>query len=152
VLIVRFSGRIAHPPQSWTCHLPTLLAVRNVSRQLTPGSLMPQSPHFGAVPAFLMCKRRRDPPGVFTVRTLLDVVLYLQVSISTLLHVLRVKIEMGVYWMRESSTAASHSRLVHLHILTGCDVCRRLCGMPSCRLLGRWWLKSLSLKFLRMDF
>lgn len=44
---------------------------------LTPGSLMPQSPHLGAVPCFLMWRYRSSPPGVLTTRTLLDRVLYL---------------------------------------------------------------------------
>lgn len=29
---------------------------------------MPQSPHFGAVPRFLMCRRRSLPPGVLITR------------------------------------------------------------------------------------
>jgi hypothetical protein len=45
--------------------------------ELTPGSLIPQSPHLGAVPFFLMCRYRRLPPGVLMMRTLLDLVLYL---------------------------------------------------------------------------
>jgi hypothetical protein len=44
---------------------------------LTPGSLMPQSPHFGAVPRFLMCSSRSLPPGVLITRVLLERVLYL---------------------------------------------------------------------------
>lgn len=42
---------------------------------LTPGSLTPQSPHFGAVPRFLMCRSRSLPPGVLITRTLFEVVL-----------------------------------------------------------------------------
>lgn len=38
---------------------------------------MPQSPHLGAVPFFLMWRYRRLPPGVLITRTLLDRVLYL---------------------------------------------------------------------------
>ena len=44
-------------------------------KALTPGSLIPQSPHFGAVPAFLMCRYRSFPPGVLMTRTLFDFVL-----------------------------------------------------------------------------
>ena len=46
--------------------------------QLTPGSLMPQSPHFGADAFFLMCRYRSFPPGVLITRTLFDRVLYLR--------------------------------------------------------------------------
>lgn len=46
-----------------------------VQRQLTPGSLLPQSPHLGAVPRLRMCRVRSSPPGVRTTRVLLDVVL-----------------------------------------------------------------------------
>lgn len=45
--------------------------------QRTPGSLTPQSPHFGAEPRFLMCRYRSLPPGVLIMRTLLERVLYL---------------------------------------------------------------------------
>lgn len=41
----------------------------------TPGSLMPQSPHFGPLPGFLMCKYRSFPPGVLITRVRLDLVL-----------------------------------------------------------------------------
>lgn len=41
----------------------------------TPANLEPQSPHFGAVPLFLMCRYRSSPPGVLTTRTLFDLVL-----------------------------------------------------------------------------
>ena len=41
----------------------------------TPGSLMPQSPHLGAVPRFLMWRYRSLPPGVLVMRTLLERVL-----------------------------------------------------------------------------
>lgn len=44
---------------------------------LTPGSLIPQSPHFGGLPFFLMCWYRNFPPGVLTTRTLLERVGYL---------------------------------------------------------------------------
>ena len=39
---------------------------------------MPQSPHFGAVPRFLMWRTRRSPPGVLITRVRLEVVLYLR--------------------------------------------------------------------------
>ena len=42
----------------------------------TPANLVPQSPHLGAVPFFLMCRYRSSPPGVLMMRTLLDLVLY----------------------------------------------------------------------------
>lgn len=48
-----------------------------VSAALTPGSLTPQSPHFGAVPFFLMWRTRSSPPGVLIRRVRLDDVLYL---------------------------------------------------------------------------
>lgn len=41
---------------------------------------MPQSPHLGAVPFFLMWRYRSLPPGVLITRTLLDLVLYLIVE------------------------------------------------------------------------
>jgi hypothetical protein len=41
----------------------------------TPGSLIPQSPHFGGDPRFLMCRYRRAPPGVLVMRTLFERVL-----------------------------------------------------------------------------
>lgn len=44
---------------------------------LTPGSFNPQSPHFGALPFFLMWRYRSLPPGVLMTRTLFDLVLYL---------------------------------------------------------------------------
>ena len=47
---------------------------------LTPGSLVPQSPHFGGLPFFLVCWYWSFPPGVLTIRTLLERVLYLVVS------------------------------------------------------------------------
>ena len=47
----------------------------------TPGSLMPQSPHFGAVPFFLMWRYRRWPPGVRITRTLFERVLYLVIAL-----------------------------------------------------------------------
>ena len=43
----------------------------------TPGSLMPQSPHLGGLPRFLMCWYWSFPPGVLMTRTLLERVLYL---------------------------------------------------------------------------
>ena len=43
----------------------------------TPGSLMPQSPHFGGLPRFLRCWYWSFPPGVLMTRTLLERVLYL---------------------------------------------------------------------------
>lgn len=46
-------------------------------RGLTPGSLVPQSPHFGGLPFFLVCWYWSFPPGVLTIRTLLERVLYL---------------------------------------------------------------------------
>jgi hypothetical protein len=46
-------------------------------RERTPGSFVPQSPHFGAVPRFLMCRSRNLPPGVLITRVLLERVLYL---------------------------------------------------------------------------
>jgi len=42
----------------------------------TPASFMPQSPHFGAVPLFLICRYLCSPPGVLITRTLLETVLY----------------------------------------------------------------------------
>ena len=42
---------------------------------LTPGNLVPQSPHLGAVPRFLMCRYLSSPPGVLLMRTLLETVL-----------------------------------------------------------------------------
>jgi len=54
-----------------------LTLVGNVGT-LTPGSLMPQSPHLTGLPFFLMWRYRSLPPGVFTTRTLLERVLYLQ--------------------------------------------------------------------------
>lgn len=51
--------------------------IREWDGSLTPGSLTPQSPHFGAVPRFLMCSNRSFPPGVLITRTLFEVVLYL---------------------------------------------------------------------------
>lgn len=48
-------------------------------RGLTPRSLVPQSPHFGGVPLFLTCWYWSFPPGVLTMRTLLERVLYLVV-------------------------------------------------------------------------
>lgn len=39
---------------------------------------MPQSPHFGAVPRFLMWRTLVSPPGVLMMRVRLEVVLYLQ--------------------------------------------------------------------------
>ena len=42
----------------------------------TPGNLVPQSPHLGAVPRFLMCRYLSSPPGVLLMRTLLETVLY----------------------------------------------------------------------------
>ena len=53
-------------------HLPC-----NESMPLTPGSFNPQSPHFGALPFFLMWRYRSLPPGVLMTRTLFDLVLYL---------------------------------------------------------------------------
>ena len=44
---------------------------------LTPGSLVPQSPHFGGLPLFFVCWYWSFPPGVLTMRTLLERVLYL---------------------------------------------------------------------------
>lgn len=41
---------------------------------------MPQSPHLGAVPFFLMCRYLSSPPGVLITRTLLETVLYLVVA------------------------------------------------------------------------
>ena len=46
-----------------------------VEEEHTPGSLMPQSPHLGAVPRFLMWRYRSLPPGVLVMRTLLERVL-----------------------------------------------------------------------------
>lgn len=42
----------------------------------TPASLLPQSPHFGLVPFFLVLRSLCSPPGVLMVRTLLLTVLY----------------------------------------------------------------------------
>lgn len=42
----------------------------------TPANLLPQSPHFGLVPFFFMCKYLCSPPGVLMTRTLLETVLY----------------------------------------------------------------------------
>lgn len=50
--------------------------------KLTPGSLVLQSPHFGAVPRFLMCRYRSFPPGVLMTRTKLLDVLYLERKFS----------------------------------------------------------------------
>lgn len=41
---------------------------------------MPQSPHFGAVPLFFVCRYLSSPPGVLMIRTLFDRVLYLLFS------------------------------------------------------------------------
>ena len=49
---------------------------------LTPGSLVPQSPHFGGLPLFFVCWYWSFPPGVFTMRTLLERVLYLIANAS----------------------------------------------------------------------
>ena len=58
-------------------------------RALTPGSLMPQSPHFGGVPRFLRCWYRSLPPGVLTMRFLFERVGYLK-KISVLLVTLKL--------------------------------------------------------------
>lgn len=42
----------------------------------TPANLEPQSPHFGLVPFFFMCKYLCSPPGVLMMRTLFETVLY----------------------------------------------------------------------------
>ncbi len=52
--------------------------------ELTPGSLIPQSPHFGGLPFFLTCWYRSFPPGVLTTRTLLERVGYLFQGIASL--------------------------------------------------------------------
>ena len=49
---------------------------------LTPGSLIPQSPHLGGLPRFLMCWYWSFPPGVLTTRTLLERVLYLYIIMN----------------------------------------------------------------------
>ena len=41
---------------------------------------MPQSPHLGGLPFFLMCRYRSFPPGVLITRTLFDRVLYLKAT------------------------------------------------------------------------
>ena len=41
----------------------------------TPGSVMPQSPHRGPLPGFLMCKYRNFPPGVLMTRVRFERVL-----------------------------------------------------------------------------
>ena len=49
----------------------------NDSREIrTPGRPIPQSPHFGCVGSFLRWWYTRRPPGVFTTRRRLEVVLY----------------------------------------------------------------------------
>jgi len=48
----------------------------------TPGSLIPQSPHLGGLPRFLMCWYWSFPPGVLTTRTLLERVLYLYIIMN----------------------------------------------------------------------
>lgn len=50
---------------------------QSVEGGLTPGSLVPQSPHFGGLPFFLVCWYWSFPPGVLTIRTLFERVLYL---------------------------------------------------------------------------
>ena len=78
---VRFSTPRHSPAHTHTPHRDTQdtqhALGENHSGVLTPGSLMPQSPHLGAVPFFLMWRYRSSPPGVLTIRTLLDRVLYL---------------------------------------------------------------------------
>ena len=46
----------------------------------TPGSLEPQSPHFGGEPRFGRCWYWSFPPGVLTTRTLFERVLYLSIK------------------------------------------------------------------------
>src|SRR5689334_19464029 len=64
------------PPNLQTSILVAVCA-QVVLALLTPGSLTPQSPHLGAVPRFFRCSVRSSPPGVLTIRVLLELVLYL---------------------------------------------------------------------------
>ena len=86
---------------------------------------MPQSPHFGAVPAFLMCKRRRDPPGVLIVLTLFEEVLYLQMAISTLVHCLEVAFVVELIVARQRSgchpTTSIQGVSMNLRVATSVD-------------------------------
>jgi hypothetical protein len=60
-----------HNPENPLCRVPFSC----FGARLTPGSFTPQSPHFGAVPRFLMCRSLSLPPGVLIMRTLLEEVL-----------------------------------------------------------------------------
>jgi hypothetical protein len=43
--------------------------------EATPGRVIPQSPHRGPLPGFLICKYLNLPPGVLMTRVRLDLVL-----------------------------------------------------------------------------
>jgi hypothetical protein len=60
-----------------SCLIPHIAERLVCLGRLTPESLEPQSPHLGTVPRFLMCSTRSSPPGVRTVRVMLEDVFHL---------------------------------------------------------------------------
>jgi len=51
--------------------------------ELTPGRVIPQSPHRGPFPGFLMCKYLNLPPGVLMMRVRFEEVLSIETSAKT---------------------------------------------------------------------
>ena len=82
--------------------------------KLTPGSFIPQSPHFGAVPFFLMCCRRSFPPGVLMMRTLFERVLYLFGGFLSMLTSRLISFAFGA--LTDCSVAACDCHISYLSI------------------------------------
>ena len=90
--------------------------------QRTPGSLVPQSPHFGALPCFLMCRYRSLPPGVLMMRVLFDLVLYLcharQYPARPMFDNIRRSVAVGTYGCLRRCCSHHVSGLKHCSVIT----------------------------------